>query len=436
MKNMKGFTIGIIIAVLLLSSLAACNSGNNNSASESPHSGNKDDQGVVSGQVKMAVWGSGYADIYKRIQDNFNAENSNIDLTIEVQGSYWDYIGAKTASNDLPDLFYVSAWEKVQTYAKNGKLQDLSDRPFVSKIYDSLKESLSYEDSIYGFPWSVGMLAIIYNEDAFEKAGIESPPTTISEYQIAVEKLKSAGITPWASSVNTSWTLAHLMSGLQGSLVRGKQSEWMSSMNDGTGSFEIEGTNNLFDFLDSMKTNTVSNYLNADYDAAVQAVATGEAAMFFEGEWAISDALKINPNAKLNIFGPPLSENPKDSVISIDTGGVIVVNKDSKNLQAALAVIDAFADETNEDGYMKQMTAAGATPTMPTKFNVPISNAWDTFQEALAEGKTTEGWLFQQFPSTTIYEQSGSILQGYFANAKSREQVIKELDLEWKQAIK
>ena len=47
-------------------------------------------------------------------------------------------------------------------------------------------------------PFNLGMVGVWYNKALFEKAGIDAPPATWSEFLEDVEKLKAAGITPIA----------------------------------------------------------------------------------------------------------------------------------------------------------------------------------------------------------------------------------------------
>ena len=54
------------------------------------------------------------------------------------------------------------------------------------------------DDKQYGVPFNLGMVGVWYNKSLFEKAGINAPPSTWSEFLADVEKLKSAGITPIA----------------------------------------------------------------------------------------------------------------------------------------------------------------------------------------------------------------------------------------------
>ena len=95
-------------------------------------------------EIKMAVWTSGAADIYNKAAEGFNQTHDNIKLSVEMQsGDYNQYLGAKTAAKDLPDLFEVSSYSQVYDFAQNGLLADVSDHEFVDKLYDNAKEAVA-----------------------------------------------------------------------------------------------------------------------------------------------------------------------------------------------------------------------------------------------------------------------------------------------------
>lgn len=65
-------------------------------------------------------------------------------------------------------------------------------------------ESLAGPSTIYGVNGDYVAVAWFYNKDLFTKAGISGPPTTWAELITACNKLKAAGITPWALEIPSS----------------------------------------------------------------------------------------------------------------------------------------------------------------------------------------------------------------------------------------
>ena len=62
-------------------------------------------------------------------------------------------------------------------------------------------------------------------------------------------------------------------------------------MNDGSGSYKTDKSDNVFEFLDLMKENSGSNYMDSDSTAGFTAFANGDAAMLFSGRYMLSHLL-------------------------------------------------------------------------------------------------------------------------------------------------
>lgn len=73
--------------------------------------------------VTFVMWNGNNADDYQKATNYFNESQDEVNLTFEMQtGDYNTYLGAKTAANDLPDMFVVTPYSQVEQFAKNGKL--------------------------------------------------------------------------------------------------------------------------------------------------------------------------------------------------------------------------------------------------------------------------------------------------------------------------
>ena len=191
--------------------------------------------------VKLAVWSSGAADNFQKGADEFNKRQDKINFVVEMQsGDYSQYLGAKVASNDLPDMFFLNPYTQVQQFAATDRIVDLSEEGFATKIYDSVKDACSYDGKIYAYPMNLEMLGVYYNQELFEKAGITEVPKTFSQMKEVCEKLQASGITPFAATYKETWTLNHLFSCLQGAAV-GDYESWVADMNAGKGLPNIEG---------------------------------------------------------------------------------------------------------------------------------------------------------------------------------------------------
>ena len=62
------------------------------------------------------------------ILEQFMKENPGVKISYTTQGSdYEQLMKARMASNDLPDMFWLTPYAQLQQFEKNGYLMDLSD---------------------------------------------------------------------------------------------------------------------------------------------------------------------------------------------------------------------------------------------------------------------------------------------------------------------
>ena len=297
--------------------------------------------------VKLAVWSSGAADNFQKGADEFNKRQDKINFVVEMQsGDYSQYLGAKVASNDLPDMFFLNPYSQVQQFAATGRIVDLSEEGFATKIYDSVKDACSYDGKIYAYPMAVEMLGVYYNQELFEKAGITEVPKTFSQMKEVCEKLQASGITPFAATYKDAWTLNHLFSCLQGAAV-GDYESWVADMNAGKGSFRNDNSSLEFEFMDMMKENSGGNYMDADSTSGFNAFASGEAAMIVTGEFSLLNAQSINPDLQVGLFGVPLTENEEDAKLK---GKVVILCDNSPEALILPGNFSSFM-ESSEDWY-------------------------------------------------------------------------------------
>ena len=279
-------------------------------------------------EIKMAVWTSGAADIYNKAAEGFNQTHDNIKLSVEMQsGDYNQYLGAKTAAKDLPDLFEVSSYSQVYDFAQNGLLADVSDHEFVDKLYDNAKEAVTYDGKVWGFPQMYEWWGVLYNKDLFKKAGIEKVPETFDEMKAVCEKLQAANITPFTAIYKDNWTVSQEFCSLFGGVLGGKDKidSWLDSMNKGEGSFKVDGVDRVFDFMDLMKENSGQNYMDSDAATGFYAFANQEAAMIFLSDAATISVGSVTQDLPIGFFAVPVSDNADDAeVVAWPAKGVTI----------------------------------------------------------------------------------------------------------------
>lgn len=108
---------------------------------------------------------------------------------------------------DAPGLFTWWSGPQLETLAKNGLLEDLTDLwpEYVTPngVSADIADSLTVDGKIYAVPYSIIYNTMIYNKNVFAEYNLEVP-TTFEEFENVCKTLKENGVTPIALK-NDSW---------------------------------------------------------------------------------------------------------------------------------------------------------------------------------------------------------------------------------------
>lgn len=140
------------------------------------------------------------------VEGTFATEFSEMDngITVEIRQVQFDDLVAETlrafATGQNPDVIGIDNPDHA-AFASRGAFLDLSDRIEASEVIDldSYFEgpiaSLSWDGGVYGIPRASNTIALYYNEDMFEAAGLdpEAPPETWDELLEAARALNDPG---------------------------------------------------------------------------------------------------------------------------------------------------------------------------------------------------------------------------------------------------
>ncbi len=149
----------------------------------------------------------------------FNEAQDKYEVIAEYQGSYNDSLLKFTSSPPAqrPDVIHINeigtatlldlgAYYPVQRFIDSGDLD-------ISEYMTNVLNAYHYQGQMYAFPFSITVPAIFYNQEAFEKAGID--PETLRTYEgfaEASKKLVEAGVTKYGGAiVQDTWIYEQLM---------------------------------------------------------------------------------------------------------------------------------------------------------------------------------------------------------------------------------
>jgi multiple sugar transport system substrate-binding protein len=151
--------------------------------------------------LRVYWWGS--QDRARRtmaVGDLFHERNPSVTVTGEVTGGdYWQKLATQMVGRNMPDVFQLEP-NTLADYSRRGATRPLD--PFMPKPLDidgfgkGMVDLCRVDGKVFGVALGLNSFAMIYDQDAFEKASIKPPTigTTWKEYaDLAVELTKAAG---------------------------------------------------------------------------------------------------------------------------------------------------------------------------------------------------------------------------------------------------
>jgi len=261
------------------------------------------------GKVEMTLWqnsttGPGQQ-FWKDAIAAFEKENPNVTITMQsVQNEDMDG-KLQTALNagDAPDIFLQRGGGKLAAMVQAGQLMDLTDKigdTAKSEISDGSFKAETYQDKVWAMPLAVLPSGFWYSSDLFTKAGITTPPTTITDLESAVGKLKSAGVAPIALGAKDAWPAAHWYYNFALRECSAQTIEKTGDTKDFSDGCWLKAAEDLNDFAATQPFNDGFLTTSAQQGAGSSAglVANHQAAMELMGAWDPGVIASLTPDEK------------------------------------------------------------------------------------------------------------------------------------------
>lgn len=137
-------------------------------------------------QLKFTYWGSTYEKkaVSKAVErfEKKHADEAEIDAQHIPNAQYDTKVNALIAANNLPDCAYMSAPTGFRLAGQGKLLNMLSQVKKHPKIDDFMPDVWFYWEQDKAFTsWALEMILLLYNKDAFDKAGVDLPPWKAAE---------------------------------------------------------------------------------------------------------------------------------------------------------------------------------------------------------------------------------------------------------------
>ncbi|MCD0483575.1 extracellular solute-binding protein [Streptacidiphilus sp. ASG 303] len=276
-----------------------------------------------------------------------------------------------------PDLVNINPVGAVRNWLASGAVHPVDDyldswgiRGTVNP--DAIKE-WTIDGKVIGFPYQTFTWPLWFNTELLKKAGIARPPATMADLESDVDKLKAAGITPWAIG-GSDWTGQDFVQKFIELYL--PVSDYDSVFKQGkycSNGHVMDALNELVKLRDKgLFAKDVQGLTSNDMTAAFN---TGKAAMMLSGSWGFGGTPKdLLP--KITVGGIPAPQGGAVTrpafAVGYSSAGWIV----SRNGAAKADLIRKFMEIQYSDPVVTKamvdsgfVPAVAKVPAMPTDAN-------------------------------------------------------------------
>ena len=408
----------IIMAVTMALSAAACSSSKTEGKSEAKEkvapAEKNGDKTVIRFWHAMGGKTQGVLD---GIVADYNKSQNKYEVKAEFQGSYEESLTKFkniTASKESPAL--VQSSEITTKYMIDSKKITpidswiKKDKYDTSKLEKAITNYYSVDGKMYSMPFNSSTPVLIYNKDAFTKAGLdpEKAPKTYAELKEAAKKLtvkEGESVKQYGfSMLNYGWFFEELLA-TQGGLYVDKENGRKGAAEKAV--FNGKEGQKVFGLLDELnKAGTLGKY-GASWDDVRAAFQSGQVAMYLDssaGVRNVIDSSKFN----VGVAYIPYPEDVKQNGVVIGGASLWMTNMVAEETQKG--AWDFMKYLTKADVQAKWHTETGYFSINPDAYNEPlVKQQYEKYPQlkvtveqlqATKPSVATQGALISVFPES------------------------------------
>ncbi|MGP3955982.1 ABC transporter substrate-binding protein [Nonomuraea sp. 3N208] len=319
-------------------------------------------------EITLDVWGWRQEDVaaYEKIFKIYEDAHPGVKVKyVPYKSTEYDTI-LRTGLADAngPDVAQLRSYGLLQPLVAAGSLVPLDGEvkelaAFPETVLDGAR-GVS-DKRVYGVPFAIQTLHVIYNKSIFDKNGI-APPANWQEMTAAFDKLAAADVIPLAATVTDTWMLP-IQQEIFGATTYGGH-DYLKRMLAGQSKFTDRP------WVDSLTTwKGTSKYwgpqfAGTSYTDAQALFTSGKAAMFPGGVWELAAFAKADPNLQLGIFNVPAAPGAAvtETLVPGFVDGSFGASAKSPDKAAALDLVRWMASAEFGQAFSKELRQISAVP--------------------------------------------------------------------------
>ncbi|MEH7118807.1 ABC transporter substrate-binding protein [Neobacillus vireti] len=333
------------------------------------------------------------------IADKFESKY-HIKTEIETRpgGSEGDnLIKTRFATGDMTDLVQYNSGSLMQALNPEKNFVDLTNEPYMDKLEDSFKKSVTVNDKVYGVPlgnFSAG--GWLYNKKVYKELGL-SVPKTWDELMANNKKIKEAGKTAVIGTYKHTWTSQVIVLADNYNVL----AEDASFPDDFTANkAKIATTPAALRSFEKLAEIYKKGYMNKDFNATtyedgLKMLAEGTGVQYPMITFALPNIEKLYPD-KINDIGffPQPGDSADKNGVTVWSPGGLYINKASKHVKEAKKWTEYFISPEAQQILMSKVKPYGPSGIKDIKLPDDTYAAVKDMLPYFDEGKTAPALEF------------------------------------------
>lgn len=419
--------LGMLLFVFLLCglSLVGCQKNQGNSAMETEPASVEEQiseeitLNVMTNRVDLIENG-----VFQKYAEQFTELHPGVTVKFEGITNYTNDIMLRLSTRSLGDVLLLP---------NNIKNEDLPNyfEPLSDSLFDNIHfaDFKAYSGERFGIATGASTTGIVYNKQAFKKAGITEIPTTLEAFYAACELLKKAGIIPVYLNYGAQWPLMNWGEDLVS--FRTGNTDYLNNMANMDDPWTID--NAWGQSISIVKTLISKGYvenqlLSNQWEMSKKELAEGRAAMYLMGNWVINQVIAVGAKSEDIGFFPFPYDNSTKHFVPLTPDWFIGVSKFSENKILAEAWVVFFV---NESGYVDD---SGFLPVIENKQpSLPQFQQFLSFNSEFLERVAPNDLLLEIANTAQIAFWSGDYIQEWIASP-DLQKVFEEYNERWSEA--
>ena len=435
MKKFMKICVLVLVVAMLIATSGCANNGNVSNDGNVSNAG-EGNNGSGNDKVEISILNT-KNDISEQLiaaTETFNKKYPNITVNV---------ISTDESPVERASGLYAAGTPATLTMLDSGDIVRFADKALDlsgEKWVADLAQKNTLDGKVIGFPFSVEGYGLIYNKAVLDKAvGGNFDPKTINtqdELEKLFIKIQDSGVAPLIIG-SMDWSLGNHFLAISYATQEGKDVNGiLDELKKGTADYKNNAAfNGLLDTFDIMKEYNMgkSDPMAYDYAESLGPVARGEAGITFNGNWAMLEIQKSNPDGEFGFMPVPTSNDANlasNNAIAIGSTKQVFIDKEKSTAaeqEAAKTFLEWLVYYKDGQNFMvnESNIVMGFT-------NVEITPESSLAKALIAYNNAGKSIAFAgNYVPADHWSVLGATMQKYLVDKIGREQVAAEIEDYW-----